>query len=97
MNLRPFPQVGDRVREFWGPRNPNNWACAGEVRAVLDDEVIVVRRWNPYKRFHRWVIISQYEWTISAIHHLPKSGEAIPLPEAHRHLDGVPMEGPPQW
>ncbi len=41
---RPLPKVGDRVVMRWQPENPNNWWRPGIVRAVIDDEVIIVRR-----------------------------------------------------
>lgn len=44
---KPLPAVGDRVTQDYGPTNPNTWPCAGVVRAVIDDECIVVKRWLP--------------------------------------------------
>lgn len=92
---RPLPAVGDRIRMFAGPSNPNNWMCAGEVRAIVDDRAIVVKRWFPVKRFHGYLVIDQLGWSIQAYVHLPKTGDPIRLPNSWRHLEGVPLEGPP--
>jgi hypothetical protein len=44
---RPLPQVGDRIVLRYQADNPNNWPEPGVVRAVVDDEAIVVRRTSP--------------------------------------------------
>jgi hypothetical protein len=59
---REFPPVGSRVRRDFGPGNPNTWRCAGEVRAVVDGEVMVVRRWMPRARWHRYETVDRIAW-----------------------------------
>ena len=61
---RPFPEVGDRVRLDYGPDNHSTWPCAGEVRAIVDDEIMVVKRWIPGSKAHRWETFTRVQWHV---------------------------------
>ena len=59
---KPFPKVGDRIREDYGPASIATWKHAGVVLAVLDKgQCIVVRRWcgrrghQRFPRLCRWI------------------------------------------
>lgn len=79
MSSRPLPEVGDRIKMDFGPQNPNTWKTAGVVRAVVDGEAIVLRRYSAF-RGHYYQLIESIQWTIYGEHfvHTPKkkkSGE----------------------
>jgi hypothetical protein len=59
---REFPPVGSRVRVDFGPGNPNTWRYAGEVRAIIDDEIMVVRRWVPKRRGYKYECVDCIWW-----------------------------------
>ena len=59
--MKKLPKVGQRINQYVGPGNPNNWKCAGLVRAIVDGH-IVVKRWYPRKGYHVWIIIDPWHW-----------------------------------
>ena len=38
---RPLPNVGDHVRRYFGPKNPNTWKRWGVVRGIVDEQIVV--------------------------------------------------------
>lgn len=42
----PLPAVGWKVRKNFGPRSSMSWPHFGEVRAIVDDRIIVVMRYS---------------------------------------------------
>lgn len=58
-----LPAIGARIHyDPWegsiGPRHPQAWS--GEVRAIVDDEYMVVRRWLRTKQ--RWEYEVHWRW-----------------------------------
>jgi len=45
-------QVGDKYEVYYGPKNPNNIKKL-HVLAVVDEDVIVYKLWNKYRK--RWI------------------------------------------
>ena len=69
---KPFPKVGDRIREDYGPASIATWKHAGVVLAVLDKgQCIVVRRWCG-RRGHQYQCIHEIEWCVRPYEILPK-------------------------
>ena len=77
-----MPKVGDRVVLRYPEPNINNWACAGVVRAIVDDCVIVVRRWLPRRRYHVYELIDQCRWDIFDPDRPDATGGLLLLPAA---------------
>lgn len=56
---RPLPtKLPARIHAFYGPGG-TNWT--GELRAVVDDEQLVIRRWSASKR--RWIYFIEWRYT----------------------------------
>ncbi len=72
---RPMPLTGDQVRKRFDEGNPNNWKHWGVVCAVVDDEVIVVRRWIPHRRGHYYQLIDSIEWWVIREHYQHRRGK----------------------
>ena len=51
------PKVGARFCLDYGAANLNNYTA--EVRAIVDDDYAVVRRWRPRKGWHTYEILSR--------------------------------------
>lgn len=61
---RPYPSVGAHVRKDYGIDNPSTWRQWGEVRAIVD-QVIVVRRVFPGSNgedYWHYEIINPDDW-----------------------------------
>ena len=52
----PLPKIGDRVAR-------RTWRESGEVRAVVDDVVYVVRFWRRHRKCWEYTTFYSYEWT----------------------------------
>jgi hypothetical protein len=46
-------QVGDKVRFYFNDGNPNNKTV--QIRAIVDENKIVVRRWHGFAGWSYWV------------------------------------------
>jgi hypothetical protein len=56
------------VRIDYGEGNFATWPHAGEVRAVVDDALMVVRRWVPRRKSHVYETFTCVEWHVWAEH-----------------------------
>jgi hypothetical protein len=61
---RDFPPVGARVSIDYGPENHATWPCSGEVRAIVDDEIMVVRRWVPSRKAYTHECFTVIQWHV---------------------------------
>lgn len=77
---RPLPRRGDKIRLDYGPDNPSTWRKWGVVRAIVDDDAIVVLRWFPKRREHCWLVITRFEWSMRAYRHRPASRRDATIP-----------------
>ena len=50
------PKVGARIHFDTGHAH-NSWS--GEVRAVVDDDYAVVKRWRPHKGWHTYEVLDR--------------------------------------
>jgi hypothetical protein len=57
------PKVGQRMCKDTGFAD-TSWS--GEVRAVVDDEVAIVRRWLRHKQWHRYEVLDRLDFKFSA-------------------------------
>lgn len=60
--MSELPAVGTKIKRDYGAGNPNTWKHWGEVRAVVDDHLIV-RRWQPHRRVHGLEIVTPEDWS----------------------------------
>ena len=72
------PKVGSRFCRDYGPGNQNNYSA--EVRAVVDDDYAVVKRWRKHKGWHVYEILDRQ--TLEVFNRDAKCFFVGPLPRA---------------
>lgn len=74
---RELPAVGMKIHFDPSDGEPNINAWSGEVRALVDDEFIVVRRWFWHKKYWHYFIDHRWWWDTGKwkVGPLPKSAK----------------------
>jgi hypothetical protein len=64
MPMRELPQAPIWIVLDYGPSNLCTWKCPGQVRDIVDNYVLVVRRWILNKQMFHYELITQINWSI---------------------------------